>query len=790
MSDEKVVDLRFPVAGLHKRYAVQSQSPFSTPDALNVRPTETLAGRERGGSRPGLGKAFYDLLGSGNPVRLLNQVTTVTADDWSFWSDNFKGSSLGAAWSAATWVDASLPSILPGDFADVTYNTARGAVRSALTFDTSLAYEIGLYITPYGGSHNGKYQIFARMNSTPNLTSTGGIKAELIMTDALGTYSGSLKVYDSSGTLTDTHAFTGGGGATTPQAGWFKLRITGNNCVCTWLENTVLASTAVSAAVGSRFGFGMEATVAGGICLVDTFRVQYKTAAGSNVQCRRRRLVASANGSLYSEDQLGKLSAVSTSCTLASDRNLQSAERGQKLYIADNGTPAKIGTNGSTDVAGTLLDDASVTDWTALGINTLDHVVVVLSGVGATAGTYAISTIHATNGLTLASSAGSSATGISYRVERAPKVFDPTAGTLAIIAATAGQVPTGCTVCCLYRDRLFFAGQPIAPHAWFGSRQGTLTDFDYSQTDAARAIAGTTADAGLVGEDITALIPHSDDYMIFGCPNSLWIMRGDPAYGGSLDNLSYSAGIVGKSAWCRGPQGEVIFLARSGLHVIAAGGSGYPQALSRDKLPREMIDIDPTMYTALLEYDQRDRGVHIYLTSAENKGQYHWWFDMQSNSFWPVSLSATHEPTATLAYTSASAEDSAVILGCRDGYIRRYYNSQGSDDGTAFSSYVFYGPIRTGRSDYDEGLVKEIFGALGANSGGVTWSLHVGENHESALNASSFASGTLAAGMNYRFRPRARGASAYLKLTNVDTRPWAVERIGAKIKQSGAQRLA
>ncbi len=785
---EKLVDLRFPVAGLHKRYAVQQQSPFSTPDVLNCRPTETLLGRERGGSRPGLGKAFYDQLGSGNPIRLLNQITTVTADDWQFWSDNFKGASMGAAWSAATWIDASLPSIL-GDFSDVTYNTSRGAVRSALTFDTSLAYEIGIFIAPYGGSHNGKYQIFARMNSTPNLTSTGGIKAELIMTDALGTYSGSLKVYDSSGTLTDTHAFTGGGGATTPQSGWFKLRITGNDCVCTWLENTVLASTTVSAAVGSRFGFGMEATVAGGICLVDTFRVQYKTAAGTNVQCRRRQLVASSNGSLYKEEQLGKLTVVSTSTTLASDRHLSSAERGQKLYIADNGTPCKIGTAGTTNGAGTLLDDASVTDWTALGITTHSHVVVVISGTGATAGTYAISDIHATNGLTLTTSAGSSASSISYRVERAPKVYDPTAGTLAILAATAGQVPTGCTACALYRDRLVFAGQPIAPHAYFASRQGTLTDYDYSQTDEGRAFGGSTGEAGLVGEDITALISHSDDYLIIGCPNSMWIVRGDPASGGSRDNLSDTIGIVGKAAWCRGPQGEVIFLARSGLHVIAAGGSGYPQPLSRDKLPREMIDVDPTMYTALLEYDPRDRGVHIYLTSAENKGQYHWWFDMQSNSFWPMSLTANHEPTATLAYTSASAEDSAVILGGRDGYIRRFYNTQGSDDGTAFTSHVFYGPLRTGRSDYDEGIVKEIFGAMGANSGSVTLSLHVGENHEAALAASAFASTTLTAGMNYRFRPRARGASCYVKLTNVNTRPWAIERLGAKIKQSGPQRL-
>lgn len=48
------LDLKFPVGGLVRRYGYQSQEPGTTPDCENVRAYDTLEGRERGGSRPGM----------------------------------------------------------------------------------------------------------------------------------------------------------------------------------------------------------------------------------------------------------------------------------------------------------------------------------------------------------------------------------------------------------------------------------------------------------------------------------------------------------------------------------------------------------------------------------------------------------------------------------------------------------------------------------------------------------------------------------------------------------------
>ena len=41
MAKDRLIGLQFPLAGMNKRLAYQSQPPYTTPDALNVRPIGT-----------------------------------------------------------------------------------------------------------------------------------------------------------------------------------------------------------------------------------------------------------------------------------------------------------------------------------------------------------------------------------------------------------------------------------------------------------------------------------------------------------------------------------------------------------------------------------------------------------------------------------------------------------------------------------------------------------------------------------------------------------------------------
>jgi hypothetical protein len=418
------------------------------------------------------------------------------------------------------------------------------------------------------------------------------------------------------------------------------------------------------------------------------------------------------------------MNQVTSDLTVRDDVKLNSAQAEQKLYIADYGDLRDTGTDGTMSSA--KLDDAGGQDWTTLGVDTDDDVCVLSNvGGGTTAGTYEITAVHATDGITLSPDPGDGT--CSYRIERGPKIYTPSTDTISLWTATSGkgEVPTGCPLIARYLDRVVLGGADIAPHVWYMPRVGDPLDWDYSQTDAQAAVAGTTADAGVPGDPLTAFVSFSDDYLIMACKDSLWRMSGNPAAGGMLDNLSQTIGIVDQDAWCMGPNGELIFLSLNGLYQMAPGGNSYPQPLSHDILPQELKHVDVKVNEVNMEYDVADRGVHIFLTPETSNTRVHYWFDWDNKTFWPVTLNSDHEPTETTAYEGTAVEDSGVILGCRDGFIRRFSHLAGDDCGIAFTSYVMIGPIPMA----PQGMVGRIIRAdaiMAEESGDVTWSWHPG----------------------------------------------------------------
>ena len=82
------------------------------------------------------------------------------------------------------------------------------------------------------------------------------------------------------------------------------------------------------------------------------------------------------------------------------------------------------------------------------------------------------------------------------------------------------------------------------------SRVFDAKDWDYSQTDAARAIQGNFTFAGGVGEPITAIIPFHQNCLIIGCKSSVWTLNGDPGAGGSARRVDHEIGVLDSRAWC------------------------------------------------------------------------------------------------------------------------------------------------------------------------------------------------------------------------------------------------
>lgn len=785
MPSKRVIELRWPTKGVDRSKPYRAQPPFSTPDCRNVRPTDTIEGRSRGGQRPGITKWSYDQLGSGAKVNMLSCVTAVKQDGYTVWRDDFSGTALGSDWTAI----GTAPTVIDDAFAYVAAGSAVGAYRSTLTnLSTSSVYKICMYVSTYAGAFGGDYIIYSNGAASPVFT-TEGFVATLSITSA-GAYSGSLKRY-SGGVNTNTYTFATG---TALQPGWFEVWVDTStpNIKCKWLGTSLLdQNVTLPGAGGTMVGFGLNATVAGGRCLADAVEARYYQTVTPMPVTRREIILAAANGTVY-YDGAGVLTAAGGSKTVASDRPIESAQRAQTLVMADYSDKAHAYTNYS--VSGTAVDSATVADWTAGGFTAADWVWVCDgAGTGATVGVYAISSIAA-GAVTLATAPGD-ATGVSGYFCRVPKVWTASTNNVTNLMSAGGNghVPTLCPLVCTYRDRTVFAGSQDWPHVAYASRIADNTDWSYSasDTDPARAwYLGMSSQEGTVGHPITALIPASDDNLVFGCSDRIMVLRGDVTSQGQLDTISASVGVLGPRgrAWCIGPSGEIFVLGRTGLHAIAPGLNSII-ALSPDVMPRELKNIDTNFSTVSMAYDGDAGGVHIWI-SPNTGGQtpQHWFYaHRDGGGFWPFTAPSNLEAFSVYGPDPVYG---TVIWGSRNGFIRMFSDSCDTDETTAIASYVIYGPIRTSGNDYRTGLVAELIGVLGTGSGNVAWSVYVGDTCESACDsATAFTSGVWSQpNLQFTVRPRARGGAFTIKLANSGSRSWTVDSMIAAVIATGTQR--
>jgi hypothetical protein len=351
-----------------------------------------------------------------------------------------------------------------------------------------------------------------------------------------------------------------------------------------------------------------------------------------------------------------------------------------------------------------------------------------------------------------------------------------------------GIPPLNCPLCCNYRGRLTLAGGSI----WYMSRLLDPNDFDYGYdpNDPSRAVGGTSTTTGGIPDPLLALIPHSDEYLLFGCERSIWHLTADPAYGGQIFALSREIGVLGPNAWCNAPDGSSLIFSRDGVYQVPPGAASIPQSVSRPTLPVELLDADWAANTISLEYDVRDRGVHIDVTPSAGTAGTHYFLDMVAGGFWPVVTPAGQQPTATIRYAAGSNVAGYVLLGSYDGYIRRYSTAATTDDGTAIDSFMLYGPFRIGGPGY-VGEILQLAADLDSNGQGVTWKIYQADTAQAAIAAAVAAgtapwSGSWAAGGNHRDYPRASGAALVILVSG--TYGWAMEGLRFEGRRGGPVR--
>ncbi len=353
---------------------------------------------------------------------------------------------------------------------------------------------------------------------------------------------------------------------------------------------------------------------------------------------------------------------------------------------------------------------------------------------------------------------------------------------------SAGSLPQG-----TYRGRTVLSGLKEEPQNWFMSRAGDPFDFDYSPAtpDALQPVAGNNSDAGELGDIITALAPYQDDVLIMGGANSVWVMRGDPAAGGRIDNITRGVGIVGPEAWCFDNAGTFYFFAINGLYRMSAGGASV-ELVSKGRLDKTFSDVDTTVKVIRLAYDSKWQGVGIFISDPSDPAAAptHYFYDERNDAFFPDKYPVDIGPSALATLFDTNPENNTVILGGFDSYIRKFDDTSMNDDGTAIDSFFRLPTVHPGLT---MGQIQLSDLQINLDAGGgasTTLDIFQGNTPEEAAVASAAAyTVTLVAGRNLPHRKRLRANALSMQLKNNTVgETWAYEAGNALVGGVGRVR--
>lgn len=384
-------------------------------------------------------------------------------------------------------------------------------------------------------------------------------------------------------------------------------------------------------------------------------------------------------------------------------------------------------------------------------------------------------------------------------------------------ALTLGTIPLGCKIIWTAFGRLGFAGDTSgsgAPRTVYVSRPDTPKDFDYTETDTDAAYSEAVVPQGNENDALTAVVPWKGDYVLFFYKQSVVVQVGDRP-SGYYYTASTKIGCLDAMSWCKGPNNSVFFMSKEGLAMCDAGSPlAEPKLLSASKLPNDLLQIDPTRYEVVMAWDARANGIHICVTNtAGAQDTNRWFYDLADGGFWKSQYAAPCDPFSVCYYPELSGTTVSLLWGTRNGYIRRDNDSAETDDGTAFDSYVWLGPISLGGGAY-EGILNRLSATLakietelateggtlltteggvqltteGSSSGGANMAVYVGPSAEEAYRSTSLFSVAISGGRNRDHIPRLRGVAAYVKVYGTAGYKWALEGIGAEIMSAGRYR--
>ncbi len=247
---------------------------------------------------------------------------------------------------------------------------------------------------------------------------------------------------------------------------------------------------------------------------------------------------------------------------------------------------------------------------------------------------------------------------------------------------SAGTMPTSAYLVALYRARVILAGHPSYPHMWYMPKVADPYNWLYSTAPLDAVNGNSPTVSGQVGDIIRTIIVYGDDFLIFGCANSIQILTGDPQSGGSIDEASDKTGIFSFTSWTRDEDGNLYFFGNHGIYLMA-GGRSNPVNITKNVIPNFATDwaVNPLTHRVVLAYDAENRGIVIVKTVLADGTCSGYFYSLDTQGFYPISFGNTADGIyCAFDYNADDPTYRKLLFGCADGYIRKFLGTNKNDD--------------------------------------------------------------------------------------------------------------
>ena len=360
-------------------------------------------------------------------------------------------------------------------------------------------------------------------------------------------------------------------------------------------------------------------------------------------------------------------------------------------------------------------------------------------------------------------------------------------------AATAGTPPEYAGVICSWGGRVVVAGIKDEPHVVRGSAIGAYLDWDETSTDPDAAFSTTGAGNSAIGEAVVVAFAHNHECLVVGGPDSIYMIRGNPASNssGSIYLMSRGVGPLMMAAICKGahPQGGDVtyMMTRMGPAFIPEGCGSAPQMIGIEQIPDELVGVDPGSGDyAACAFDYRWNLLHVYVNRNGGSESY-LTFDPKRNAWWPMTFGSTLRLVADMPWLGSN--DVASVMAMTSGGAA--YSFDASSPSESIASHVDYGPFVMGASPGQEGLLTGFSAVLAEDSDDVTYDAYVGASEQEAANSStSLHTDSLATlGFNARRHPRLRGYAGRARLSASGSNRLSVEDVLPTIASVSERRV-